>query len=115
MKGRDAEFLQPRKLVQDGGCRGDRIAAEEQRQSGKLRARDKAQRNRFSARHGAVEAGRCKRGIDVILLHRAADLGGLGKGMASVQRGDIGCRGGWTDRKRARMKHSTSYETRVKH
>src|SRR3546814_3465670 len=33
---------------------------------------------------------RCRRGIDVILLHRAADLGGLAIGMARVQRGDIG-------------------------
>src|SRR3546814_9317458 len=44
----------------------------------------------LGARHRPVEAGRGGGGVDVILLHGAADLGGLTIGMAGIQRGDIG-------------------------
>ncbi len=45
----------------------DRIAAEEHRQPGQLRARDEPERDRLGAGDGAVEAGLGRRGVDMVL------------------------------------------------
>src|SRR3546814_16853481 len=55
LEGRDAEFLQPRQMVEDRRGRRDRIAAEEHLDVGELRARDQPEGDRFRAGDGALE------------------------------------------------------------
>ena len=92
LEGRDVIFLEPRQMVQDRRCRGDRIAAEKHRQFRKLCARDETERDALGAGQRAVETGRDGRGIDVVLLERSRKLGGLAIGVAGVQRRNIGGR-----------------------
>ena len=58
--------------------------------AGQLAARDQAERQRFGAGDGAVEARLGRRRGDMVLLERRAHLDRLAIGMAGVQRGDVG-------------------------
>ena len=90
LEGGDAEFLEPREVMQDRRCGRDRIAAEEQRQLGQLPARDEAERDGLGTCNRAIQAriGRHRR--QVHLLQRAGKLRRLSIGMACVERGNIG-------------------------
>src|SRR3546814_4085169 len=77
-------------MMEDRRRRGDRIAAEEHRQPRKLCAGDEAERDRLCPGQRAVKPRRGRRGIDMMLLERTRQFGRLAKGMARVERRDIG-------------------------
>ena len=77
-------------MVEQRARRRDRVGAEEHLHAGELASGDEAERQRFRAGDGAVEAGLGGGGGDMVLLERRAHLRRLAIGMAGVQRGDIG-------------------------
>ncbi len=58
-------------MVQQRACRSDRVGAEEHRQVGELRSGDEAQRQRFRAGDGTVEARFGGSGVDMMLVDPA--------------------------------------------
>src|SRR5690606_7002795 len=86
---RDAEFLEPRQVVQDRRSRRNRIAAEEHRQLGKLGAGDEAKADALRAGDRAIEPRVTLDGRDRDLLKRSGNLRRFAVGMASVERGDV--------------------------
>ena len=90
LEGGDAEFLQPRKVVQDRGCGRDGIAAEEHRQFRKLRARNQPQRNRLRPGDRAIQPRLAGDGRDIVAARRAGQFRRLAIGVTGVERGDVG-------------------------
>ncbi len=77
-------------MMQDRRSWGDRIAAEEHRQFGKLRACDEAEADGFGTGDGPVETGVAGHRFDMKLFKRAGQFRRFAIGMARVERGDIG-------------------------
>src|SRR3546814_8522383 len=75
--------------MEDRRRRRDRIAAEEHRQFRKLRARDEPERDALGAGQRAIEARRRWRRIDMMLLERTREFGGLAIGVTRVERRDV--------------------------
>ena len=92
LEGRDPEFLQTREVMKERARRSDRIGAEEHVDASELAAGDQAQRERFRARDRAIKARLGGRGRDMVLLERRAHLGRLAISVAGVQRCNIGLR-----------------------
>ena len=83
-----AEVLVLRQLVEDVGRRGDRVAAEEDRQLGQLAGGDQAPRQRGVA--GDVGVGARLLGGRLHLVGVVEQLGGLAEGVAGPERGQVG-------------------------
>ena len=90
LEGGDVEFLEPCQMMQDRTGRRDRIATEEHRQFGKLRACDEAEADGFGTGDGPVETGVAGHRFDMKLFKRAGQFRRFAIGMARVERGDIG-------------------------
>ena len=88
LERRDAEGLVLRQLVEDVGGRGDRVGAEEQRETGLHAAGDEAVGEREVAGDVAVGAGRHHGRLDLVLDREG--LGGLAEVPAGLERGHVG-------------------------